>query len=95
MLRGTGYLPGLRTTHQVFEHLSEPGGHEVVEDGVDGRAEVETDSGDNVDVFKYFQMVHRPGVDVAPHQAVRVEGSPAEAEYDHQHTCQTGRQTGR
>ena len=36
----------------MTEHFSEPGGHEVVEDGVDGRAQVEADSGDNVDIPK-------------------------------------------
>lgn len=33
----------------VTEHLSEPGRHEVVEDGVDGRAQVEEESRDDVE----------------------------------------------
>lgn len=35
----------------MTEHFSEPSGHEVVEDGVDGRAQVEADSRDNVDLL--------------------------------------------
>lgn len=40
----------------MTEHLSEPGGHEVVEDGVNGRAQVETDARDYVDVFEDLEV---------------------------------------
>lgn len=36
--------PPVGTAGNVTEHLSEPGGHEVVEDGVNGGAQVEKDS---------------------------------------------------
>lgn len=71
----------------VTEHLSEPGGHEVVEDGVNGGAQVEEDPRDDVDVFEELVPLVGRGVDVAPHQAVHVKGSPAEAKHHHQYTC--------
>lgn len=64
----------------MTEHFSEPGGHEVVEDGVNGRAQIEADSRDDVDSLE--DLV----VNVVPYQAVHVKGSPAKAEHDHQHT---------
>lgn len=70
----------------MTEHFSELGGHEVVKDGVDGRAQVEADSGDDVDVPEDLDVLLRRGVNVAPHQAVHMEGSPAKAKHNHQHT---------
>lgn len=70
----------------MSEHFSEPGGHQVVEDGVDGRAQVEADSRDDVDMLEHLEVLRGPGVDVAPHQAVHVERSPTKAEHNHQHT---------
>ena len=78
--------PAPGKTSNVTEHFPEPGGHEVVEDGVDGRAQVEEDTGDDVDVLEDLEVLLGRRVDVAPHQAVHVEGSPAEAEHNHQHT---------
>lgn len=79
-------MPAFRITGDVTEHFSEPGGHEVVEDGVDGRAQVEADARDDVDVLEDLLVLLGRGVDVAPHQAVHVERSPAKAEDNHQHT---------
>lgn len=79
--------PAVGVAGDVTEHFSEPSGHEVVEDGVDGGAEVEADSGDDVDVLEDLEVLLVRGVNVAPHQALHVEGSPAKAEHDHQHTC--------
>lgn len=72
-------------TRDLLEHLPEAGGHEVVEDGVDRRAEVEEDPGDDVDVLEDQVVVASPGVYEAPHEAVNVERSPADAEDDHQY----------
>lgn len=73
--------------HHLFEHLPEAGGHQVVEDGVYGRAQVEKDPGDDVDVLVDLEdldvltvlLVHE-----APHQAVGVKRGPADAEHHHQ-----------
>lgn len=70
----------------MTEHFSEPGGHEVVEDGVDGRAQVEANSRDDMDLLEDLEVLLGGCVDVAPDQAVHVEGGPAEAEHNHQHT---------
>lgn len=64
----------------VSKHLPEARGHDVVEDGVDCGAQVETHPGDDVEVAVRL-VVHVP-----PHHAVHVERSPAEAEHSHQHT---------
>lgn len=77
--------PVVRVARHVTEHFSEPGGHEVVEDWVDGRAQVEENTRDYVDVFEDLTVLIRRGVDVAPHQAVHMKGGPAEAKHDHQH----------
>lgn len=69
----------------MTEHFSELGGHEVVEDGVDGRAQVEADSRDNVDVLEDLEVLLGREVNVAPRQAVHVEGGPAKAKHNHQH----------
>lgn len=70
----------------MTEHFSEPGGHEVVEDGVNGRAQVEADSRDDVDKPEGIAVQLGRFVKVVPHQAVHVKGSPTKAEHDHQHT---------
>lgn len=51
----------------MTEHFSEPGGHQVVEDWVDCRAQIEEDPGDDVDVLEDLQVLLRRIVDVAPH----------------------------
>lgn len=84
------HRPAVRVTCDVTEHFSEPGGHEVVEDGVDGRAQVEEDSRDDVDMLKDLEVLLERWVDVAPHQAVHVEGSPTDAKHNHQHTWTEG-----
>lgn len=73
----------------VAEPLPEPRRHQVVEDGVDGGAQVEAGAGDDVDALEDRLVPSGRRVDVAPHQAVHVEGSPAEAEDDHQHAWKT------
>lgn len=79
------WRPAVRKTGHVTECFSEPGGHEVVEDGVDGRAQVEADSGEDVDMLEDLEVQLGPGPNVAPHQAVHVERSPAKTEHNHQH----------
>lgn len=74
----------------MAEHFSKPGGHEVVENGVDGRAQVEADARDDMDVLEDLEVLLRGCVDVAPHQAVHVEGSPTETKHNHQHTWTQG-----
>lgn len=85
-LQSGGLGPAFRVIHHVEEHLSKPGGHDVVEDGVDGGAQVEADSRHHVDVLEDLEVLVGGGVHEAPHQAVDVEGSPAEAKCHHQHT---------
>lgn len=46
------FSPAVRVAGNVAKHFSEPGGHEVVEDGVDGGAQVEEDSRDDVDMLE-------------------------------------------
>lgn len=77
--------PGFGAAREVAEHFSEPGRHEVVQDGVDRRAEVEEDSRDDVNFLKDLLVLSRGLVDVAPCQAVHMEGSPAKTKDDHQH----------
>lgn len=84
-LEAGAWPPAVGKTGHVTERFSEPGGHEVVEDGVDGRAQVEADSGEDVDVLEDLEVQLGPGVDVAPHQALHVERSPAKAKHNHQH----------
>lgn len=74
--------PGV--TGEVGEPLPEAGGHQVVEDGVDGGADVEEDPGDDVDLLEDPEVVLGGHVHAAPHQAVHVERRPAEAEDRHQ-----------
>lgn len=81
-------LPGdgvTRTmTHDLLEHFPKAGGHEVVQDGVDGRAEVEEDSGDDVDILEDLEDLIGPLGDEAPHEAVSVKRSPADPKDHHQ-----------
>lgn len=70
-------------THDLLEHFSEARGHQVVEDWVDCRAEVEKDSGDDVHVLKDFKLAVGPVADEAPHQTVGVERRPADCENHH------------
>ena len=87
-----GYAEGVRArrrlagpaAHDLPEHLAETRRHEVVEDGVDGRAEVKEHAGDEVHVLEGLQVVLAPVADEAPHQAVRVERRPADAEHHYQ-----------
>lgn len=78
---GAGRAPP-GATGEVAEGLPEAGGHQVVEDGVDGGAQVEEDSGDEVDLLEDPEVVLGGHVHAAPHQAVQVKRGPAEAE-DH------------
>src|SRR4029434_1852446 len=73
--------------HHPLEHLTEAAGHEVVEDAVDGEAEVEEDAGDDVDVLEDVQLVAGPVVDETPHKAIGVEWSPADPKHHHQDNC--------
>lgn len=70
----------------MAEHFPEAGGHQVVEDGVDGGAQVEEDSGDDVDLLECPEVVLGGHVHAAPHQAVHVKRGPAEAEHHDQDT---------
>lgn len=73
-------------THHLLKHLPETGGHQVVEDGVNGRAQVEEDTRNDVDILvdlKDLSVVAGALVHEAPHQAIGVERSPADAEHDH------------
>lgn len=69
--------------HDLLEHLSKARGHEVVQDRVDCRAEVEKHSGDDVHVLEDFQVAVGPVADETPHEAVGVKRGPADCENHH------------
>ena len=70
-------------THDLFEHFSKTCGHEVVQDRVNGRTEVEKHSGDDVYVLKDVQVVVSPVIDETPHETVSVKRGPADPENHH------------
>lgn len=76
---GTSGEP-LGAAGDVSKHLPEARRHNVVEDGVDRRAQVEAHPGHDVEVAVRL-VVHVP-----PHHTVHVERSPADAKHSHQHT---------
>lgn len=71
----------LVAAHQRFEALSETTGEKVVDDRVDGGAEVKEHAWDYVHVFEYVMHVVRPTRDEAPQESVDVEWSPADGKY--------------
>lgn len=74
------------SAHHLFKHLPEAGGHQVVQDGIDGRTQVEEDPGNDVDVLvhlKDLNVVTGSLVHETPHQAIGVKRSPTDAKHDH------------
>lgn len=69
--------------HDLFEHFSKAGGHEVVKDRVDCWAEVEKHAGDDMHVLKDFMMAISPVTDEAPHEAIRMKRGPADPKNHH------------
>lgn len=69
--------------HDLLEHFSEARGHEVVQDWVDCRAEVEKHSRDDVHILEDFHVVVSPVIDETPHEAVGVKWGPADPENHH------------
>ena len=69
------------------EGVPEAGGHEAVEHGVGGRAEVEEDSGDDVHILEGQEQALGPVRHEAPHKAVDVERGPADPKHNDQHNC--------
>lgn len=69
--------------HELPETLPEARGEQVVDDGVDGWAEVEEDARHDVDVL--VNVVHQVGplADGTPQEPLGVEGSPADSEHGH------------
>lgn len=73
-------------THHVLEHLTESSGHEVVQHGVHGRAEVEEHAREDVDILKHLKHLHtRELIHETPHEAIGVERRPTDPEHHHQH----------
>lgn len=68
---------------QLPETFPEASGEQAVDDGVDGRAEVEKDAGEDVDVL--INVVHQVGpvTDGTPQEPLNVKGRPAESKYRH------------
>lgn len=69
------------TPHQRLKALPKTTGEKVVDDGVNGRAEVKEHSWDYVHIFEYVMHVVRPTRDEAPQESVDVEWSPADGEH--------------
>lgn len=69
------------TAHQRLKSLPETTGEKVIDDGVNGRAEVEEHTWNYVHIFKYIMHVVRPTRDEAPQESVDVEWSPADGEH--------------
>ncbi len=66
------------TAHQRLKSLPETTGEKVVDDGVNGGAEVKEHAWDYVHIFEYVMHVVRPTCDEAPQESVDVEWSPAD-----------------
>lgn len=62
------------------------GRHQVVEDGVDGRAHVKQDIGQHEEVVVEVVQVIGPVGDVAKHEAPCMIGQPAHHKGDHHHS---------
>lgn len=69
------------SAHQRLKPFSETTGEQVVDDGVNSRAEVEEHSRDYVHIFEYVMHVVRPTSDEAPQQSVDVKRSPADGKH--------------
>lgn len=69
------------------EGLAEATGHETVEHRVGGRAEVEEDTRYNVHKLEGQDQALGPVGHQAPHEAVSMEWSPADAKHHNQRNC--------
>lgn len=72
--------------HHLFKHLSEAGGHEVVENWINGWAQVEEDPRDDMDILIDLDNLHVFTVLLVhetPHESIGVEWSPTDAKHDH------------
>lgn len=71
--------------HHLFKHLPEAGGHEVVENRINGWAQIEEDPRDDMDVLVDLENLHVLTallVHETPHESIGVERSPADAKHD-------------
>lgn len=68
----------LPVAHDLLEHFSEACRHEVVEDWVDCRAEIEKHSRDDVHILEDFPVAVSPFINETPHEAVSVKWCPAD-----------------
>lgn len=69
------------TAYQHLKPFSETAGEQVVDDGVNGGAEVEEHTRDYVHIFENVMHVIRPTRDEAPQESVNVEWSPADGKH--------------
>lgn len=72
-------------THHLFKHLPEAGGHEVVKNWINCRAQIEEDPRDDMDVFidlENLRVFTALLVHETPHESIGVERSPTDAKHD-------------
>lgn len=74
-------------THQLEKSLSKAAGEKVVDDRIDGRAEVKQHSGEDMHVLKDVVHVVGPISDETPQESVNMEWSPADSKGQHHDSC--------
>ena len=81
--------------HKLTKALPETCGEQAVDDGVDGRAEVEEHTRQDVETLVDDMHQVCPLADGTPQQAGNVEGRPADPEHCHHNGWEEGRKEGR
>lgn len=77
---------GCLDTNQATETLPEACGQQAVDEWVDGRAEVEEDPREDVDVLEGGVHGICPLRDRAPQQTVHMEGGPTDGKHHHHYS---------
>lgn len=75
------------STHQLEKLLSKVAGEKVVDDRIDGGAEVKQHSGEDMHVLKDVVHVVGPISNETPQESVDMEWSPADSKSQHHNSC--------